>query len=71
LPDQIIQIVICLQDHATTASAIAAAGPTFRDISFAMERHCAFSTVPRPSVDFDLINKHSSKFKHSGTQMAI
>ena len=58
LGDEIVQVMIGLQNHAAAATAIAAAGAAFGDVSFAMERDAAFATVAGARVDFDFVNKH-------------
>src|SRR4051812_48307087 len=59
LADQVIQIVVSLQDHVTTAAAVAAARTALGPIFLALERNAAFAAVSRAGVDFYFIDKHA------------
>ena len=59
LPDQVVQIMIRLQNHASAAPAIAPAGAALGDVSLAVERHTALAAMARACVDFNLVNEHA------------
>src|SRR6187399_2805701 len=58
LRDQIVQVVVGLQNHAATATAVAAARTALRNISLAMESHRAFPTVSRSRKYFNFVDEH-------------
>jgi hypothetical protein len=63
LLDEVIEIVVCAEDDAAAATAVAAAGTAFRDVGFAMERDAAFATVAGARVNFYFINEHLKLLK--------
>ena len=59
LLDQVVEIVVCLQDHIATSAAIATAGATFWDVSFTVKGDGTFSSMTSTGGNFDLINEHN------------
>jgi hypothetical protein len=62
LRDEIVEVVVRLQNHAPSASPVAAARTTLGNVRFAMERDGAFAAVSRPRVNFDFVDEHSVSF---------
>ena len=59
LLDQVVEIVVCLQDHIAASAAIATAGATFGNVSFAVKGDGTFSSMTGTGGNFDLINEHN------------
>ena len=59
LLDQVVEVMVGLQDHIAAAAAIAAAGATFWNVSFAVKGDGTFSSMTGPGGNFDLINEHN------------
>ncbi len=69
LPDEIVEVVVGLQDHAAAASAVAAARAALGDVGLAMERDAAFAAVPRLRVNFYFVNEHDCFFQTEFTEL--
>lgn len=59
LLDQVVEVVIGLQDHIAASAAIATAGTTFWNVSFAVKGDSAFSSMTGTSENLDLIDEHN------------
>src|SRR6202008_2335325 len=60
LLDEIVQVVVRLQNDAAAAPAVAAAGATLGDVSFAMERHPALAAVAGLRGNLNFVYEHES-----------
>src|SRR5262245_28901759 len=61
LRDEVIQVVVGLQNHIASATAIATAGSSLGTILLSLERHAAFAAMARPRIDLDLVDEHPNK----------
>ena len=51
--------MVCLQNHIAASAAIATAGATFGNVSFAVKGDGTFSSMTGTGGNFDLINEHN------------
>src|SRR4029079_12938123 len=58
LLDQVVEVVAGFQDDAAPAAAVAPARTALGHKILAMKRDCAFASVPRPGVNFYLVDEH-------------
>ena len=66
LLDQVVEVVIGLQDHIAASAAIATAGTTFWNVSFAVKGDSAFSSMTGTSENLDLIDEHNLRIGEPG-----
>ena len=63
LPDEIIQVVVRLEDHAAAAPTIAAVRPALGAVSLAAESDTTPTAVSGARHYFDLVNEHERRKK--------